>query len=397
MKTTENCTKKKVPSVIEINQQELDTHLSDIVKNTVEETLNSLLDAEADELCKARKYERNNERASTRAGHYERSLLTGAGQVKLKVPKLRHIPFETAIIERYRRRESSVEEALVEMYLAGVSVRRVEDITQALWGTRVSPSVVSDLNKKIYENIESWRQRPLLENYPYIFLDGIWLKRAFAGEVRNVAILVAIGVTSDGYREVIGVSEGIREDSASWLSFLRHLKERGLKGVKLAISDKCLGLLDALGAVFPESRWQRCVVHFYRNILSLTPKGKSKEVALMLKAVHAQEDRQAAEEKIQAITQKLVDMKLPKAAALVRTGMLETLSYYVFPSSHWRSLRTNNPLERLNREIRRRTRVVGSFPDGYSALMLVSARLRYMSTSKWGTERYLRMEEVVKA
>ncbi len=173
MKITENCTKKKVPSVIEINQQELDTHLSDIVKNIVEETLNALLDAEADELCKARKYERNNERASTKAGHYERSLLTGAGQVKLKVPKLRHIPFETAIIERYRRRESSVEEALVEMYLAGVSVGRVEDITHALWGTRVSPSVVSDLNKKIYENIESWRQRPLLENYPYIFLDGI--------------------------------------------------------------------------------------------------------------------------------------------------------------------------------------------------------------------------------
>ncbi len=191
------------------------------------------------------------------------------------------------------------------------------------------------------------------------------------------------------------MSEGIREDSASWLSFLRHLKGRGLKGVKLIISDKCLGLLDAFGAVFPESRWQRCVVHFYRNVLSLTPKGKSKEVALMLKAVHAQEDKQAAEEKIQAITQKLVNMKLPKAAALVRTGMLETLSYYVFPSSHWRSLRTNNPLERLNREIRRRTRVVGSFPDGYSALMLVSARLRYMSTSKWGTERYLRMEEVV--
>ena len=164
--------KKKVP-VIAVDEEELRTHVSEVVRQCIEETLNGLLDAEADALCQARRYERNAERASTRAGHYERNLQTKAGTFQLKVPKLRHMPFETAIIERYRRRESSVEEALVEMYLAGVSVRRVEDITEALWGSRVSPSTISDLNQKIFEHVEEWRNRPLEPKSPYIFVDGI--------------------------------------------------------------------------------------------------------------------------------------------------------------------------------------------------------------------------------
>lgn len=387
-------TEKEVPGVLTINEGELKNHLSQIVRSSVEETLNTLLDAEADALCKAQRYERNAGRVSTRAGHYQRNLLTSAGPVKLNIPKLRNISFETAIIERYRRRESSVEEALVEMYLAGVSVRRVEDITEALWGTRVSPSTVSDLNQKIYANIESWRKRPLTGQYPYIFLDGIWLKRAWGGEVRNVAVLVGIGVNSEGYREILGVSEGGREDTASWLSFLRELKERGLNGVRLVVSDKCLGLLDALGSVFPEARWQRCAVHFYRDILRYVPKGKSEEVARMLKTIHAQEDQQAAKEKISSIVGKLQAMKLADAARNLEQGGVETLTYYNFPAHHWRQLRTNNGLERLNREIRRRTRVVGNFPDGHSALMLVAARLRHMATSDWGLRHYMNMEPV---
>ncbi len=162
----------------------------------------------------------------SRAGSYRRKLLTKAGEVDLKVPRLRSLPFETQIIERYRRRESSVEEALVEMYLAGVSVRRVEDITEALWGERVSPSTVSELNQKIYTQIEAWRNRPLEGEHAYVFLDGIWLKRSWGGEVKNVAVLVAIGVRSDGYREILGVAEGLQEDKESWRGFLRHLKER---------------------------------------------------------------------------------------------------------------------------------------------------------------------------
>jgi putative transposase len=380
--------------VVQIDEGRIQAHLDEVVRATVEETLNALLDAEADELCGARKYERTEDRKDTRAGSYDRQLHTKAGEVTLTVPKLRTLPFETAIIERYKRRESSVEEALIEMYLAGVSVRRVEDITQALWGTRVSASTVSDLNQKIYGKIDEWRERPLVGDFPYVFLDGLWLKRSWGGEVKNVSVLVAIGVAQSGYREILAVSEGAKEDKASWTQFLRELKDRGLKGVELFVSDKCLGLVDNLAEFYPEAKWQRCIVHFYRNVWTAVPTGKVKGVAAMLKAIHAQEDAQSAKEKARQVAIKLREMRLARAAEIVEVGIDETLSYYSMPSEHWRSLRTNNPLERLMREIRRRTRVVGAFPDGKSALMLVAARLRHVAATRWGTKRYLQMNRL---
>jgi len=333
--------KKKLGKVISIDEGQIKSHLGEIVRDTVEETLNGLLDAEADRICQAGRYERNADRQDTRAGSYKRKLHTKAGEVELTVPKLRTLPFETSIIERYKRRESSVEEALIEMYLAGVSVRRVEDITQALWGTRVSPGTVSNLNKKIYGKIESWRNRSLKDDYAYVFLDGIYLKRSWGGEVRNVAVLVAIGVDSDGYREVLGVAEGTKEDKESWSDFLRHLKKRGLKGVQLFVSDKCLGLVESLADFYPEAHWQRCTVHFYRNVFSVVPRGKMKLVAAMLKAIHAQEDKKAALEKIDAVSRKLKSMKLSKASEMVKEGCGETLSYYNFPREHWRLISDN--------------------------------------------------------
>jgi transposase-like protein len=380
--------------VIKVDEGKVRQHLDEVVRQSVEETLNGLLEAEADELCGAKRYQRSVERLDTRAGHYERKLHTKAGEVALKVPRLRSMPFETQIIERYRRRQSSIEEAMIEMYLAGVSVRRVEDITEALWGTRVSPSTVSELNQKIYTHIDAWRNRAISGEQPYVFLDGIWLKRAWGGEVENVAVLVAIAVGGDGYREILGVCEGTKEDKESWRNFLRHLKERGLSGVRLAISDKCLGLVEALGEFFPEAQWQRCVVHWYRNVFTAVPKSKVKPVAAMLKAIHAQEDRQAARRKAADVVAKLEAMKLGKAAQIVREGVEETLSYMAFPTEHWRQIRTNNPLERIMREIRRRTRVVGAFPDGRSALMLVAARLRHIAGTRWGTKRYLDMDRL---
>jgi transposase-like protein len=277
------------------------------------------------------------------------------------------------------------------MYLAGVSIRRVEDITEALWGTKVSSSTVSELNQKIYARIEAWRNQPIDGEHPYVFLDGIWLKRTWAGEVRNVAVLVAVGVNAEGYREILGVMEGGKEDAEAWRKFLKHLKERGLKGVQLVTSDKCLGLVEAVGETFPEAMWQRCIVHFYRNVFSEVPTAKVKEVAAMLKAIHGQEDREAALAKAAVIVDKLEGMRLMKAARIVRDGVGETLTYMSFPREHWVRLRTNNMLERIMKEIRRRTRVVGSFPDGESALMLVAARLRHIAGTKWGTRRYLDM------
>lgn len=383
---------KEVPNIVQINEEQIHRHLGDLVRSTVEETLNAMLDAEADSLCKATRYERSADRVDTRAGHYQRKLHTTSGEVKLKIPKLRKQTFETAIIQRYQRRETSVEEALIEMYLAGVSVRRVEDITQALWGTRVSSGTVSKLNKKVYEHIETWRNRPITGEFPYVYLDGIVLKRSWAGEVKNVSVLVAIGVSEDGYRHILGVHEGPKEDKVGWSTFLSHLKERGLKGVRLIISDACMGLLESAAQYYPDAEWQRCIVHFYRNVFSLVPKGKRTEVARMLKAIHAQEDKNAALEKGKQVVASLKAKKLPKAAELVERVIAETLTYYSYPASHWRRIRTNNPLERIMREIRRRTRVVGAFPDGHSALMLVGARLRYIAGTKWGNRRYLSME-----
>jgi len=382
---------------ITVDDQGVTDHLKTVVRKTVEETLNAMLDAEADALCGVKRYERSIDRVDTRAGHYERSLETTAGPVTLQVPKLRTLPFETQIIERYRRRESSVEEALVEMYLAGVSVRRVEDITEALWGTRVSASTVSELNQKIYVQIEAWRNQPITGQHAYVYLDGIWLKRSWGGEVRNVAVLVAIGVNQDGVREILGVDEGMKEDHESWLDFLRFLKTRGLKGMQLFTSEKCLGLIESLNEVFPEASWQRCVVHFYRNVFKVTPKGRAREVADMLKAIHAQEDVAAARQKAHDVVAKLEGLRLSKAAGIVRDGINETLTYMAFPREHWRRIRTNNPIERTNREIRRRTKVVGNFPDGKSALMLVCARLRHQSGTQWGKKRYLDMQLLVTA
>ncbi len=388
----ENDSTKPLGKVIRIDESEIRGHLDAMVRGTAEETLNALLDAEADELCQAQRYERSADRIDTRAGHYKRKLQTKAGDVELKMPKLRRQTFETAIIERYRRRDISIEEAIVQMYLAGVSVRRVEDITEALWGTRVSSGTVSKLNQKVYQHIERWRNQELEGEYAYVYLDGILLKRSWGGEIRNVSLLAAIGVDQDGYRRVLGVVEGHKEDKAGWLGFLKHLKQRGLTGVRLIISDACLGLAEAAAECYPEAAWQRCTVHFYRNVFSHVPRGKLREVAAMLKAIHAQESRAAALAKAQDVTDKLKAMKLGAAATLVADKIGETLTYYDFPSQHWLKIRTNNPMERLLREARRRTKVVGAFPDGHSALMLVTARLRHMSATQWGTRKYMNME-----
>lgn len=349
--------------IIQLNEDAIKDELKELVRGSVEETLNDLLEKEAAELTQAAKYERTEVRQDYRSGHYNRNLTTTSGDVTLKIPRLKGIPFETAIIERYRRRESSVEEALIEMYLAGVSVRRVEDITEALWGTKVSPFTVSELNKKAYVHIEEWRNRPLQGGkYPYVYVDGIYLRRNWGGEFENVSILVALGVNEDGYREVIGVAEEMKEDKASWLAFFQMLKGRGLDGVRLIVGDKCLSMLDAASEVFPQARYQRCKVHFYRNVFSATPRSKMKLVAKMLKAIHAQENKTAAREKAKQVAKDLRDMKLKEAAKKVEDSIEEPLSYMDFPYEHWVRIRTNNVIERLNREIRRRTRVVGLFP-----------------------------------
>ena len=383
--------------IIQLNEEIVKGELKELVRNSVEETLNELLNKEAEELTSAAKYERTSARQGYRSGHYSRKLTTTSREVRLDIPKLKGVPLETAIIERYRRRESSIEEALIEMYLAGVSVRRVEDISEALWGSRVSASTISELNQKAYVHIEEWHNRKLGGKYPYVYVDGIYLKRNWGGEFENVSILVAIGVDEDGYREIIGAAEGMKEDAESWKNFMIWLKERGLTGVKLLVGDKCLGMCHAVEEVFPEAKYQRCTVHFYRNVFSVTPRKQMREVSRMLKAIHAQESKEAARKKARDVAEQLHAMRLHEAAKKVEDGIEEALTYMDFPSQHWLKIRTNNVIERMNREIRRRTRVVGAFPDGKSALMPVCARLRCVSGKEWGNKRYLCMKYLSEA
>lgn len=201
--------------------------------------------------------------------------------------------------------------------------------------------------------------------------------------------MIAIGVNDEGYREIIGCAEGLTESKDCWIEFLSWLKSRGLRGVKMITGDKDSGMVGAIAEVFPDARYQRCTVHFYRNVLAKVPKTKRAQVAAMLKAIHAQKSRTASDEKAASVVAQLKEMKLKEAARVVENGITETLTYTGFPMEHWKRIRTNNAIERLKCEIRRRTRVVGTFPDGKSALMLVTARLKYVADSEWGSRHYL--------
>lgn len=382
--------------ILQVDQAMLETTLDWMVRKSVEETLNAMLDAEADEITGAARYERSGERKAYRAGHYERDLTVKAGKMSLKVPKLKGAVFESAVIERYRRREESVEEALIDMYLAGVSTRQVDDVSQLLWGDRMPSQTLSDKLKKVYADIDEWRGRPLEQDYPYLFMDGVWHKRCWGGSVENVSILVAVGVGMDGRREVLSVAEGMKEDSESWREFIKGMLARGLKGVRLVTGDRCAGLVAAVNELLPGARYQRCMVHFERNILAkVNPKNRD-WAADALKAIFSMESRDKAPEKAESVAKDMEARKLREAAKCLREGIGETTTYLLddYPREHRRRIRTNNMIERLNREIRRRTRVVGSFPDGRSALMLVCARVRYVTSSEWSTRRYLDMSRL---
>lgn len=382
--------------ILQVDQAMLETTLDRMVRKSVEETLNAMLDAEADEITGAARYERSGERKAYRAGHYERDLTVKAGKMSLKVPKLKGAVFESAVIERYRRREESVEEALIDMYLAGVSTRQVDDVSQLLWGDRMPSQTLSDKLKKVYADIDEWRGRPLEQDYPYLFMDGVWHKRCWGGSVENVSILVAVGVGMDGRREVLSVAEGMKEDSESWREFINGMLARGLKGVRLVTGDRCAGLVAAVNELLPGARYQRCMVHFERNILAkVNPKNRD-WAADALKAIFSMESRDKALEKAESVAKDMEARKLREAAKCLREGIGETTTYLLddYPREHRRRIRTNNMIERLNREIRRRTRVVGSFPDGRSALMLICARVRYVTSSEWSTRRYLDMSRL---
>ena len=344
-----------------------ETKLDAMVRDKVERIVNAMLDEEADLIANAARYERSDGRKACRAGHYARRFTVKAGRLGLKAPKLKGALFESAVIERYRRREQSVEESLTDMYPAGVSTRRVDDIGQLPWGERMPSRTLSDKLGKVYDQIDEWRNRPLGGECPYVFMDGVWHRRSWGGSVENVSVPVAIGV-----------AEGVKEDKAGWEQFIRSMIERGLKGVGLVVGDRRAGLVATVGEMLPQARYQRCMVRFMRNVLSKVPPTHRGWASAALKAIFAMESRASALAKAEEVAREMESGRLKAGASCLGEGIGGTTTYLLdgYPPEHRRRIRTNNMIERLNREIRRRTRVVGSFPDGRSALMLVCARIR---------------------
>jgi putative transposase len=311
------------------------------------------------------------------------------GELELTVPRDREGTFRPGVFERYRRMESPLEEALLRAYLEGVSTRRVGDIAEALAGEGISASTVSRLNGRLSERLQAWRERPLSGAYAYLYLDGISLTVRWGGASERVSVLVAIGVNQEGFREVLACVAGFRESEESWRSLLRGLSERGLQGVRLVISDAGAGLKAAMADFLPGTLWQRCTVHVMRNVLDKVPQSKRAEVAAALKTIWHQENAEEARHKAARVIEQY-QRSLPAAMRTLEGALEDSLSFYAFPREHWKMLRTNNPLERLLKEVRRRTKVAEQFPHEESALLLVTARLQRVHEG-WQERRYLDM------
>jgi transposase-like protein len=374
--------------IVRVEESEIREYLDKQVREAVKRVLEEIMNAEAEELICAGPYERSEGRRDHRNGTRRRKIKTRVGEIELSVPRLRTQAFQTMIFERYRRMEISLEEALVEMYLLGVSTRKVKDVTEALSGFPISSTTQSRLNKKVYEKLEEWRMRPISPVIPYLWTGGIVMKVRIAAKYENVSLLVAIGPAPEGHREVLGIAPGFQEDKGSWLSFLRWLKKKGLEYVGLCTSDAHLGIREALSECFPQADWQRCTVHFYRNILSFCPRRLRCDLAASLKTIHNQESAEEARAKAKRVVDRWRSL-LPEACSVLEEGLEDTLTFYSYPRAHLRHIRSNNPLERLFREVRRRTRVVGVFPDLTSCLMLAAARLKWTEERRREKKRYM--------
>jgi len=336
----------------------------------------ALIDAEAEGVIGAGFWERTEGRTAVRNGSRQRLLSTTAGDLELRIPKLRSGSFFPSLLERRRRIDQALFAVIMEAYLHGVSTRKVDDLVKALGAdTGISKSEVSRICKDLDEEVGAFRDRSLAgTTYPYVFLDATYCKARVNHRVVSQAIVVAIGVTADGRREVLGMDVGDSEDGAFWTAFLRSLKARGLGGVQLVISDAHSGLKQAIAAVLIGSAWQRCRVHFMRNVLAVVPKGNAEMVAAAIRTIFAQPDAEHVAEQFEVIAT-MLGRQLPKVEAMLREAKDDLLAFTSFPQAHWRQIWSTNPLERVNKEIKRRTDVVGVFPNPEALLRLAGAVL----------------------
>ena len=363
----------------------------DFLRELVQRTVQQVLEAEMTSFLGAESYQRNDARRGWRNGFKPRTLKTRVGALELMVPKDRDGQFQTELFERYQRSEKAFVAALLQMYVEGVSTRKVTEITEALCGLEVSKSQVSALTAKLDAEIQEWRIRRLQEEYPYLIFDARYEKLRRGGQVVSQGVLVAIGISAAGYREVLGSWVAESESEASWGAVFAELKERGLRGVRYVVSDDHQGMVRAIERHFQSVVWQRCQVHFVRNALALCSRQQRPMVLRLMKAVTEAPTREAAQAAL-ALAVAELEKKAPKVARLLETSGEEILGVYALPEAHQKRMRTTNMLERQNQELKRRTRVVRVFPHEQSLLRLVAALL--METNQeWVGRIYLHMEE----
>jgi len=347
---------------------------ADFLRQGVELLSNLLMEAEVEHKVGAKKHERTGKRSNYRNGYRKRSWETRVGEVELAVPKLRKGSYYPSLLEPRRPAEKALLAVVQEAYLKGVSTRKVDALLKALGLTGIDKSKVSRICKELDQAVEQFRQRQLQEGYPYVWLDAVYLKVRQNHRVVSMAMVIAVGVDEQGERHLLGFDLGGSEDEAFWLAFLRSLVKRGLKRVQLVISDAHEGLKKALSQVFAGASWQRCRVHFMRNLLARIPHRDKKEVADAVRLVFEQPCRQSAEDQLRHLAERM-DPIYPKAAALLLEAEADILAYKSFPKEHWRRIHSTNLVERLNKEIKRRTKVVGVFPDQPAVIRLVGSLL----------------------
>jgi putative transposase len=333
-----------------------------------------IMELEVSEQVGAGHYERGDSRQTHRNGYRDRVWETRVGEIPLRIPKVRSGTYFPSLLNPRRRSEKALLAVVQQAYIQGVSTRKVDDLLQALGLTGIDKSKVSRICKELDSVVEAFRNRPLTDGYPYLWLDALYLKVRQNHRIVSQAVVIAIGVRTSGDREILGFDVGASEDEAFWLQFLRQLKQRGLKEVQLVTSDAHEGLKKALGQVLTGATWQRCRVHFMRNLLAHIPKRDKAMVAAAVRTLFVVADRTAAGQQLAGVAAAL-QKRYPKAAELLLEAETEILAYMDFPQSHWRRIYSTNPLERLNKEIKRRTNVVGIFPDRDSVIRLVGSLL----------------------
>ncbi len=363
---------------------------ADFIRQTLQHALQRLMEMDVEALCQAAYGERSDERINSRNGYRDRAYETRAGKVDLKIPKLRSGSYFPGFLEPRRTAEKALTAVIQEAYIQGISTRSVDDLVKAMGMSGVSKSQVSRLCEEIDERVHAFLERPIEGDWPYLWIDATYVKSRQAGRVVSVAVIIAVAVNTDGVREILGVATGPSEAEPFWTDFLRGLTRRGLRGVKLVISDAHEGLKAAASKVLKTS-WQRCRVHFIRNALAHVGKGQRQAVLAMINTIFVQESAEAASAQWRSVADQLRS-KFPKLAAMMDDAEHEVLTFMSFPKAHRVQIHSTNPLERLNAEVKRRTNVVGIFPNDKAIIRLVGAMMLEQN-DEWSLQRrYMQLE-----